>query len=388
MNILLLSQFFSTTKGGGEYVFSLIANQLAQDGNNVWVITNRLKNEKYVSHKNINFIFIDPPIEYKGGLPPGFLDNLRYAIGSISKGFNIIRKKNIDIIHSNNFAPALGGSFLSSLTGKPHITTVHDVFSLCGKDYWKKWGKQNNVSKINVSLAPFFEKLMLKLNYNAIHTVSEATKDDLIKFGAKKPIYVVPNSLETTDVLNTEQVPLQFIYIGRLVFYKNLEIVIKAIKLVKKTYPEIVLVIVGGGPNKENLERLVNDLNLQDNVKFTGFISSNDKTKLLASSEALVFPSLCEGFGLVILEAFAQKKPVLVSDVRPLSDIVTSSINGFVIPPHDETQWANAIKEVIEEPEKAHIIGQNGRKTLDEKYSNISMYRKIQDMYSYCITKK
>ena len=60
MNILLLSQFFSTTKGGGEYVFSLIANQLAQDGNNVWVITNRLKNEKYVSHKNINFIFIDP----------------------------------------------------------------------------------------------------------------------------------------------------------------------------------------------------------------------------------------------------------------------------------------------------------------------------------------
>ena len=64
-----------------------------------------------------------------------------------------------------------------------------------GKDYWKKWGKQTNVSRLNVFFAPFFEKLLIKLKLDAIHTVSDTTKDDLEKFGAKKRIYVIPNAI-------------------------------------------------------------------------------------------------------------------------------------------------------------------------------------------------
>jgi len=387
MNILILSQFFSTTKGGGEYVFSMLTRSLAKNGNNVWVITNKIKTESYEEIQNVYYVFVPPVIEYKGGLPPTFSENIRYVFAALRKGLSIINKEKIELIHSNNFSPALTGSILSSLTSTPHLTTVHDVFSLCGKDYWKKWGKQNGVSRLNVLLAPFFEKLIIKLKHKATHTVSNATKEDLIQFGEKKPIYVIPNSIEIKEYKTQEKNSLQFIYIGRLVFYKNIEVIIKAIKIVKETHPNIKLAIVGDGPQKEILEKMVDKLNLEENIIFTGFVSTSRKMELLSSSQALLFPSVCEGFGLVLLEAFSVKIPALVSNVRPLSDIVSDSITGYVIPPYDEVEWAEKIKKIIENRELAFKMGSNGRKLLEEKYSLEQTYTKIIDMYQKVMDK-
>jgi len=385
LKILLLSQFFSTTKGGGEYVFSLMSRSLANDGNGVWVITNEIEGEKYPIHENIKIIKVPPRLKYQGGLPPGFNDNLRYTLNSIRKGYSLIKKEKIDIIHSNNFAPALAGSILSSLTGVPHITTIHDIFSLCGKDYWKRWGRQTNISRLNVILAPFFEKMMIKLNHEAIHTVSEASKNDLIRFGAKNKIYIIPNSIEFKEFKDQTTKPFQFIFIGRLVFYKNLEVVIKAISIIKDSYPQIKLIIVGDGPYRKNLESFVSKLGLNDYIDFKGFLSSDDKTMFLASSQALVFPSLCEGFGLVILEAFEQRKPVIVSDIPPLSDIVVHKKTGLVISPHDEHEWAKAMISIIDDSAKSQNMGISGRELLEKQYNSENMKEKILKMYSDCV---
>ena len=382
MNILLLSQYFSTTKGGGEYVFSLLAKNLAKNNHKVWAITNKIVGENYEFPENVKIIFVSPTLEYKGGLPTGFIENLRYSINSFFKGLKLIKKEKIDLIHSNNFAPALSGSFLSNFTKIPHITTVHDVFSLCGDNYWKEWGKQSDISKINVLLSPLFEKLLIKLKHNAIHTVSEATKEDLIKFGAKTPIYVINNAIEIKNqdfkiITN----PYQFVYVGRLVFYKNLEVIIKAVKIVSENYPKIKLILVGSGPHKKNLENLVRELKLLDNIQFSGFVSSSEKKIFLAKSLALLFPSLCEGFGLVILEAFEQNKPVVVSDIKPLSDIVTHNKTGYVVKPLDEKEWAKAITKIIENPVQSKNMGYQGRKLLEQQYNLEKMVEKVINMY-------
>jgi len=382
LNVLLLTQFFSTTKGGGEYVFSLIAKNLAKNGHKVWVITNKITNEIYENQSNIQINFVKPDLEYKGGLPLGLLDNLRYSFNAFFAGLSLIKKEKIDIIHSNNFSPSLVGSFLSLFTSKPHIMTVHDVFSLYDKDFSKKWAQQANVSKASSMLIPFFEKLMIHFRHGIMHTVSDATKDDLKKLGEKKPIHVIENSVESFSSNSDIVDPFQIIYVGRLVFYKNLEVILKAIPIIKQKIPKIKLVIVGDGPYKENLESLIKKLDINENVDLKGYLSTQEKFQLISQSMALVFPSLVEGFGLVILEAFSQRRPVIVSNVRPMSDIVQNNETGYVVDPHDEKAWAECIVKILQNPDVAEKMGGKGKNVLDTKYTQDSMYEKLEKMYN------
>lgn len=387
MNILLITQNFSTTKGGAESLFLLMAKLLADSGNKVWVITSKMDQEVYESHKNIKIVFVPPLLDFAGGQVSTVKENVIYSLCALTKGISIIKKEKIDIIHSNSFSPALVGSTLSVLTSVPHITTIHDVFSI-EENYGRSWRKQENVSKLNSFILPIYEKLIIKLKSTAIHTVSEASKDDLIKLGSKKPVYVVDCAINSYEPKNLPVTPFQIMYIGRLVFYKNLEVVIKSLKILKKSYPEISLIIAGGGPQKKILEELTAKLDLRDNVQFKGYISEEEKQRLLCTSQALVFPSLIEGFGLVILEAFTCKKPVLVSNVRPLSDIVEDKVTGFVVSPHDENEWAKAIEKIVQYPEMAQKMGNAGHQVLENKYSVQTMQHKILRMYNEIIKQK
>jgi glycosyltransferase involved in cell wall biosynthesis len=387
MNVLFLTQFFSTTRGGGEYLFSVMARELSKNNHKVWVITNRIIGEEYKEDK-VKIIFVKPDLEHKGGLPPKFLDNIKYSINSIREGRKIIKNENIDVIHSNNFAPALAGSILSFLTKKPHVTAIWDIFTLCGKDYWNKWVKQSGVSKIHEIIGPKFEKLILKIPSSAIHTISEATKEDLLSFGSKKPIHVILPSIETISKIDAELNPFQFVCIGRLVFYKNVEILIRAFAEIKKIEPKVKLIIVGGGPHINILKNLTNKLDLESNIEFKGFVTEKEKMKIVSESNSLLFPSLCEGFGLVILEAFSQAKPVLVSNIRPMSDIVEDKETGYVIDPQNEAEWIEKILNLIKNPSESKRMGNNGFQNIGIKYNKNKMSSRILEMYQKVISRQ
>tara|TARA_B110001454_G_scaffold81590_1_gene78591 strand:- start:2209 stop:3387 length:1179 start_codon:yes stop_codon:yes gene_type:complete len=387
LNVLLLSQFFSTTKGGGEYLFKTIARTLTQNGHNVWVITNNVKGEKYQEAENLKIITVNPTLEYKGGLPPTFLDNIRYVINAYQKGQSLAKNQSIDIIHSNNFSPALAGSLISFFTKTSHIITIFDIFSQNGQDFWRKWIKQTNVSKINAILVQWFEKILMKIKHDAIYTISDASKNDISKLNAKKPIYNIPPTISDEIQLNNKINTFQFIYIGRLIFYKNIEIILKAFKIVTKEFPNVKLIIAGGGPHKQSLQELTKKLDIYENVTFVGFVTQEQKVKLLSESNALLFPSIIEGFGLVMLEAFQQNKPVLTSNIPPMSDIIQNKKTGFLINPNNEKDWAEKIISLIKEPEISDKMGNEGNHILKTKYNQELFYERIIKMYNDILLK-
>lgn len=119
-------------------------------------------------------------------------------------------------------------------------------------------------------------------------------------------------------------------------------------------------------------------------MEFLGYASLDEKMKIIATSNALVFPSLCEGFGLVILEAFSQRKPALVSNIKPMLDIMSNEKNGFVLDPYDETAWAEHLLKLIENPNQALEMEREGSKLLADSFNQDLMYGKIMEMYAYC----
>jgi len=113
-----------------------------------------------------------------------------------------------------------------------------------------------------------------------------------------------------------------------------------------------------------------------------GYVDTNEKFRLISESNAMLFPSLCEGFGLVILEAFSQNKPVLVSDIRPMSDIINHEETGFVLNSENEDEWAEHILKLIKNPQESQRMGENGNHILKIKYSQELFYENIIKMYN------
>jgi glycosyltransferase involved in cell wall biosynthesis len=154
---------------------------------------------------------------------------------------------------------------------------------------------------------------------NTIHATNNATKEELIKFNTRSSIIVIPHGIDPRDYDNlvfNKDYENYVLFIGRLVFYKNLDVVISSFKEVVKKLPDVKLIIIGNSPMRGKWKKTVSELDLNQNVEFTGYISQEKKIELLSKCYALLLPNIFEGFGLVLLEAFAMNKPVLVADVK------------------------------------------------------------------------
>lgn len=391
MNILYLTQFFSSTRGGGEVVFYFWARELSRRGNRIFVLRHKMPREPLVSMKDeVKVVEVSPAIRYQGGLPSSLGENLGYFLNAIRVGKKIVRKQKIDVIHCNNYTPIVAGSFVARSTNIPFIVTIHDVFSLAGPEYWKLWASQFGVSPLSSIIGPLFERVTLKAPANVIHTVSQRSRKDLIECGVKRPIVVIPNGLDLSLYPDSEGNPSfsthHVVFIGRLVFYKNLEVLIRAFQKVSRVIPDAKLVIVGDGPMRKTWETYVARLNLADNVEFKGFVSYREKVRILNDSVALVFPSLLEGFGLVILEAFACKKPVIVSDVEPLTELVVDGYNGYLVNPVDSDEWSEKIISLMQNPEMAMEMGLRGRELTEKQYTTERVVDRLERLYQIIAT--
>lgn len=324
---------------------------------------------------------VGPPIVYRGALSLNIVENFGYLIEASLKGISLLLKESIDIIHSNTYTPVLAGHVCAMLFRKPHVATFHDVYLLKRDDFWQRWARQHSITKLTAFLGPTAEKFLLMLPFSAVHTVSETSRKDLLACKVRSPIVVIPNALnlEDYDYFINEGKTDQALYVGRLVFYKNLETVIKAFREVSAKVPTARLVIVGDGPYRKHLECAARDLS---NVVFAGRVSHKEKVRLLKESSFLVLPSLVEGFGIVVLEAFACQKPALVSDVMPLPEIVDDCVDGFTIPAFDSDSWAERMLLLFQNPKEALRMGINGYEKVVKRYTIKRVADKFEKLYA------
>ena len=114
-------------------------------------------------------------------------------------------------------------------------------------------------------------------------------------------------------------------------------------------------------------------------------MSEAAKHELLSKCTALLLPSLLEGFGRVIIEAFAECKPVIASNIRPLHEIIEDGTTGYLIPPNDINIWSEKMKYLLTNKEISRNLGLNGRRKATEKFDLSNITDRIEEIYTQVI---
>ncbi len=167
---------------------------------------------------------------------------------------------------------------------------------------------------------------------------------------------------------------------------KGHEVLIKALKDVKKDINKAKLVIVGEGYLEDKLRSLTDNLGLTDSVIFTGF--QTDVSEVIRVFNVAVLPSFFEGLGRVLLEAMAMEKPVVASRVGGIPDIVKDGINGFLTTPGDTKELGDALKKLLNDKRLATRMGKDGRKGVTAELSADVMVNTIKDVYKASLERK
>jgi len=167
--------------------------------------------------------------------------------------------------------------------------------------------------------------------------------------------------------------------IGRIVWQKGFESLIRALPKIGDRLPEAKMLIVGEGPQTKKLEKLARRLSVDQALIFAGL--RDDVKSILSGLDVLVIPSLLEGFPMITLEAMAMAKPIIASNVVGISEQIADRENGILVQPGDITALTKEIIRLAGDKKKAEMLGWAARKRVEREFSVQKMVRQTEDVY-------
>jgi len=269
-------------------------------------------------------------------------DGIRVFRTDIRKNFNpftilrlykILKTNKIDVIHTHGTVAGVWGRLAASLARTPVI-----IYTLHGIHYLNS---HNRIFKqIFILIDQILSKFSDKIICVATSDQEKGYKFKLFEKGKSIVIYngVDPDffkptgdSLAKRREFNIKPESPVVGIVARLHIQKGYHYFFKAINLVKKSYPDIRALVIGDGPQLEELRERVQQLELNDNIIFTG--TRDDIPELLNMMDVFVLSSLWEGMPLTALEAMSCKKPIVVTEVDGVSEALTDGETGILVPP-------------------------------------------------------
>ena len=147
------------------------------------------------------------------------------------------------------------------------------------------------------------------------------------------------------------------VYVGRLRRYKGIDLVMRAVARLRSEGVDVRLLVVGQGDDGERLERVARELALGDRVTFSGFVSEEEKVRILQSAWINVYPSPKEGWGITNVEAAGCGTPSVASDSPGLRESVLDGQTGFLVTHDDVGAWTDALRRLLEDGHLREAMG-------------------------------
>jgi len=363
---MVCMDFPPVARGIGHYVHYL-SKKLIEKGHKVTVLTRG-------SWKGTTYEKIDQINVYRVRFAPTYPFHLQFHGFFIDKLIRQI-EPDFDVIHLHNpLVPLVHTSLPTIITEHGTVKggiahrEILDLFSLGLKIF----------SKIYVS----HEKKLLK-NVDKITAVSESCVDEIKTFYGIKDVEITYNGVETNFFVpgdfNEEKSAI--LYVGSLDARKGLPDLIKSAIYVCKELPDVKFMLVGRGPLKNKLKKMVDHLDLNENVFFSGYLNRDELVKCYQKSTIFVLPSYYEGLPTTIMEAMSCGLPVIATDVLGTSELVVDGKTGFLVPPKSPDKLSVKILDLLNDKNLRKTMGNNSRELIKEKYDWNIIERNIERLY-------
>jgi glycosyltransferase involved in cell wall biosynthesis len=300
-----------------------------------------------------------------------------------------IKEYKINAIYERYAFFTWAGAYIAKKKNIPIILEVNEIS-----------GIERVRGQVLVRFAKMIEKRIFK-TVNAIVVVSDFLKNqisDKMGINADK-IYVMPNAFNPKkfnpdiDGSNTKselrlENKIVIGFVGSFVNWSNLDSLIQVFGEISRKKQDAHLMLVGDGPMRDILEKMVNDEDIKDKVTFTGSVSHADVSKYIANMDICLIPQSNEYRSPVkLFEYMAMAKPVIAPRLEPIEKIVTHEKNGILFNQSDDNSLKNAIIYLMENDEKRQRIASLAYETVMNNYTWQKNAEKILGIYSMIIFK-
>jgi len=307
----------------------------------------------------------------------------KWDVGSMTAVYRLVRRERFDVVHAQDHRSYLLGLLAACLAGVPvRIATVH---------------------MLNTDLSYPPVTAPKRLLYSAIDrwlahaatgiiTVSDWNRNALQRRGipASKLRTIYPG-IDLQEFAEPgpprEPNPLAALpegapvvgAVGRLERQKGLDILLRAFPTLLERHPEAWLVIVGDGPERQDLEALAAKLHLREQTIFTGF--RRDVPALLQRFTVMAMPSHFEGLPVAPMEAYMAGVPVVATSVYGTPEVVLDGVTGLLVPPGEPGRLAAALADLLRDIPRQRAMAEAGRRLVHERFSLDTMLEATESCY-------
>jgi glycosyltransferase involved in cell wall biosynthesis len=281
----------------------------------------------------------------------------RKAITSIRE---LVQRTGTDVVHAHGYKADIYAYFASRASGVPLVSTCHT------------WYDNDRM----VYFYGVLDRLILR-GYARVVAVSEDVRQRLLKSGVRaEKIRIIRNGIDlrpfdrasavVKDELGWSACPLVGL-VGRLSVEKGVDIFLHAAARVFAHCPDANFVVAGDGPDRAELDTLIDKLDIRDNVRMLG--RCDDMAALYASLDIMVSASRQEGLPIAILEGMASRLPLVATAVGEVPTVIQDGRTGVLVPAEDPELLAAAIIELLRDPTKRELLGSAARQLVEDEFS-------------------
>ena len=302
---------------------------------------------------------------------PGITTANKLSVGGVAKQIQEFAEGlSVSLIHSHGYQACYVASQVAKALNVPHLSTIHTI----NTSHQKKG--LLSLSDDKIAALPNY---LIAVSEEVRKTVDGINKIALVYNGIEMERF--GETLDTEHLFRELGITKEHSLIGtiaRLSSDKGTSIFLEAAAILAKERPEAHFVIVGDGEEANSLKKKAAGLGIADKVHFLGF--RRDVAHILKSLDVVVIPNLSPGLPMVLLEALASIKPVVITDIPGVREAVAEDSVDFV-PVNDPQAIAGAVEELLTDRRKAEAKAQTGQRIVKEKFTIQKMIKATESLY-------